>query len=81
MRSLWRQLALQWLGGEGSAALSGDWVPLDLLLAENSGWAPPGFAVTRRSEVSGRAVMSRQDREPSALEAALDGKLRRDKPG
>ena len=78
MRSLWRELAFQWLGGEGSAALSGDWALLDLLLAEERGGARRGLAVTRRSEVSGHAMMSRQDRDPLALDPVLDGKFRGD---
>ena len=32
MRSLWRILALQWLGGEGSEALTGDSALLDILM-------------------------------------------------
>ncbi len=36
MRSLWRNLALQWLGGDGSEALSGDSSLFDrLMLAEH----------------------------------------------
>ena len=31
MRSLWRLMAAEWLGGEGSAALSGESSPLDFL--------------------------------------------------
>ena len=37
MRSLWRVLALQWLGGDGSEALTGDSTVLDLCSASLSG--------------------------------------------
>jgi hypothetical protein len=44
MRSLWRLMALQWLGGEGSEALAGDSVLPDLLPPAE---ADPVFRVTR----------------------------------
>jgi hypothetical protein len=59
MRSLWRMIALRWLGGQGSETLTGDSALLDLLTIGER--APPvGFAVSRRSGVSHHAVNSRQ---------------------
>jgi len=78
MRSLWRMIALQWLGGEGSEALSGDWTLLDLLMARETGRAPQSFEVTRRSEVSHHAMMSPQDQNPPTLEPVIDGRYRGD---
>jgi hypothetical protein len=80
MRSLWRMIALQWLGGEGSEALSGEWTLLDLLMAGETVRGPQGFEVTRRSEVSHHAMMSPQENPPS-LEPVLDGKYRGDGSG
>ncbi len=40
MRSLWRILAAEWLGGEGSAALCGHSSPLDLF--DPAFWQPRG---------------------------------------
>ena len=36
MRSLWRRLALQWLGGEGSAALTEDADVLDMIFTDQA---------------------------------------------
>jgi hypothetical protein len=47
MRSLWRFMALQWLGGEGSQALSGDSALIDLLLPEQTA---PCFRVVRNPQ-------------------------------
>ena len=64
MRSLWRRLALRWLGGDGSEALSGDASALDMLL---SGEIPPQvFDVQRAPGVSHHAMMS------SAIEGGSD---------
>jgi hypothetical protein len=59
MRSLWRILALQWLRGDGSEALTEDSAILEGL--------PYGGNVRRRAnrvhlELSGNAVLRRQDR-------------------
>ena len=58
MRSLWRRLALRWLGGEGSEALTGDTALLDTLF---SGTGGPDtemiYRVTREPGVSHRAMM------------------------
>jgi hypothetical protein len=44
MHSLWRLMALRWLGGEGSEALTGDSALLDLLPSAEAG---PVFRVAR----------------------------------
>jgi hypothetical protein len=77
MRSLWRLLALQWLGGEGSEALAGDPSVLETLLSLGSGErsrAVYGFDVRRVSGVSHRAMLSqipeaRLDPETASSEA------------
>jgi hypothetical protein len=57
MRSLWRTLALRWLGGDGSDALTGDLAILEgLLLAGKRPQTGP-FDVRRDSLVSRRAIM------------------------
>src|SRR5271169_4964398 len=59
MRSLWRMIALRWLGGQGSEALTDDSVLIDLLTIGER--APPiGFPVSRRSGVSHHAMNSQQ---------------------
>lgn len=47
MRSLWRSIAAQWLGGAGSDALTGDSALAELLLSEQ---AAPVFRVARTRE-------------------------------
>ena len=55
MRSLWRILAMQWLGGDGSEALTGDSAILEGLLGEGR---PIGaFDVRREPQVSRQAIM------------------------
>lgn len=58
MRSLWRVLALQWLGGAGSEALEGESTVLELMFGEPAGAMPQGFDVRREPGVSHRAMMS-----------------------
>lgn len=58
MRSLWRMLALQWLGGEASEALTGDSTMLDMLLFGEPARAAQAFDVQRRAGVSHQAMMS-----------------------
>jgi hypothetical protein len=73
MRSLWRMIALRWLGGQGSEALIGDSALLDLLSSGER--APPsGFAVSRRSGVSHHAINSRQVSDRAAAEPVTVGK-------
>jgi hypothetical protein len=47
MRSLWRFMASQWLGGEGSEVLTGDSALLDLLLPEQP---VPAFRMRREQQ-------------------------------
>ncbi len=42
MRSLWRALALAWLGGIGSPMLTDDAMPLDRVTEERAAAAKPG---------------------------------------
>jgi hypothetical protein len=80
MRSLWRILALQWLGGEGSEALTADSTVLDMLFGAPSE-AMQTFDVERTSGVSHQAMMSpgvTQRQEPEiptevALRSGLPG--------
>jgi hypothetical protein len=75
MRSLWRTLALQWLGGEGSEALSADSAILDKMFGEHAR-TMHAFDVQRAAAVSHRAMMSASaDQRPDA-EAAPDEALR-----
>jgi hypothetical protein len=72
MRSLWRMLALQWLGGEGSEALTGDSTVLDMLLFGEHARAAQAFDVQRRAGVSHQAMMS-PHADPTCPEAAIPG--------
>lgn len=55
MRSMWRILALQWLGGDGSEALTGDSAILEGLLEDAR---PMGaFDVRREPQVSRHAMI------------------------
>jgi hypothetical protein len=58
MRSLWRMMALQWLGGVGSEALEGESTILELLFGEPAGARLHVFDVQREPGVSHRAMMS-----------------------
>jgi hypothetical protein len=76
MRSLWRILAVQWLGGDGSEALTGDSAILEGLL--HGGEAPPMYDVRREPQVSRRAMISaaperRLDPEIPSEEALRSG--------
>ena len=53
MRSLWRILALQWLEGDGSEALTGDSTILECLLED----ARPMGDVRREPQVSRHAMI------------------------
>ncbi len=72
MRSLWRVLALQWLGGVGSEVLEGESTVLELLFGEPAGAAMAAFDVRREPGVSHRAMMSpgTEHRSDSATAAA-----------
>jgi hypothetical protein len=69
-------IALRWLGGQGSEALTNDSAPLDLLTTREH--APPiGFAVRRQSGVSHHAMNSRQVSVEAAAEPVTAGKIGR----
>jgi hypothetical protein len=77
MRSLWRTIAAQWLGGQGSEALTGDSALLDMLMLAAHGRNQPAFRVSRQSQVSPHAIMSRRragqaDDEPAGAEGVRD---------
>ena len=70
MRSLWRIIAVRWLGGQGSVALTDDSGLLDLLpIGERA--QPIGFAVTRQSGVSHHAMNSQQASSQAVLEPVI----------
>ena len=76
MRSLWRILALQWLGGEGSEALTGDSAILEGLLEDAR--TTDAFDVRREPQVSRQAMMVTDpapvlDPENTAEEALRSG--------
>jgi hypothetical protein len=56
MRSLWRNLALQWLGGEGSETLAGDSAFFDLLSLREHDERVKAIEVRREPAVSHRAM-------------------------
>jgi hypothetical protein len=58
MRSLWRLLASQWLGGEGSETLTGEATVLDVLLSGEPARPTQTFDVRREPGVSHQAMMS-----------------------
>lgn len=64
MRSLWQDLALRWLGGEGSEALAADGSPFERLALAVEPRAP-AFLVERVSEVSHQALLCVCDEEPA----------------
>jgi hypothetical protein len=73
MRSLWRILALQWLGGEGSDALTGETIVRDMLLFGEHTRVLQTFNVTRRSGVSHQAMMSPDSERRAAAEIVGEG--------
>jgi len=80
MRSLWRKLALQWLGGEGTEALTEDSAVLDMIFA-NEARAVDSFAVHRAAGVSHQAMMSAGGEQRSEHETTSDEAARRRLPG
>jgi hypothetical protein len=78
MRSLWRMIAVRWLGGEASDALTGETTLLDLMMPGNAD-VPPAFLVRRQSEVSHRAMMSRHQRARPEDETALRSVVQTDR--
>jgi hypothetical protein len=80
MRSLWRRLALQWLGGEGSEALTEDSAVLDMIFADQAR-AAPSFEVQRAAGVSHHAMMSPGGEQRSEHETASEEAARSRLPG
>jgi hypothetical protein len=58
MRSLWRILALQWLGGVGSEVLTAGSTVLEALVSGEYEPAKPSFTMRREPDVSHGAMMS-----------------------
>jgi hypothetical protein len=73
MRSLWKQMALRWLGGRASQRLTGD-SRIDALMAP-VGVRTPTFLVARRCEASPYAIMAQPDRDRTADQRAIDEAL------
>ena len=74
MRSLWRQIALRWLGGQGSEALIEDSALIDLLMIEESAHASLAFEVRRQSGVSHLAMTSQQASDRATVEPMIVAK-------
>ena len=81
MRSLWRILALQWLGGKGSEALIDDSTVLESLMFGAHARAMQVFDVCQAPEVSHHAMMSPGAERKSAPETASEEVLRSGLPG
>jgi hypothetical protein len=73
-------LALQWLGGEGSGALTEESAVLDMIFAEPAG-AAHIFDVERAAGVSHRAVSSPGDEQRSETETPSEPALHSGSPG
>jgi hypothetical protein len=76
MRSLWRILALQWLGGDSSEALTGESAILEGLLFGRDAGPMPAFDVRREPQVSRQAMMVWGPERPSDPEIAAEEALR-----
>lgn len=81
MRSLWRALALKWLGGNGSEALTGDTTVLEILLFGEHGRAKRAFDVRRDPGVSHQAMMSPGNHGKLDPEIGAEEVLRSGPPG
>ena len=68
MLSLWRMMAMRWLGGGASDALTGDVALRDLLMPADP--VATGFQVRRTSGVSHRAMMLPHQAEPEPATAS-----------
>ncbi len=76
MRSLWRILALQWLGGGGSEALTGDSKILEMSMFDQHARATHTFDVQRASGNSHQAMISRGAERRPDPETASEEVLR-----
>jgi hypothetical protein len=81
MRSLWRILALQWLGGDGSDALTGDSTILEGLLDGGDARSMGAFNVRREPQVSRQAMMVTGPGPRSDPEIPMEEALRSEPPG
>jgi hypothetical protein len=81
MRSLWRILALQWLGGEGSEALTGDSTILEGVLRGEDARPIDSFDVRREPQVSRQAMMVPDPQHPIDPEILTEEALRSGLPG
>jgi hypothetical protein len=81
MRSLWRILALQWLGGDGSEALTGDSAILEGLLYGGERRPMRTFDVRREPQVSRQAMMVTSSEPRSDPEIPAEEALRSGSPG
>jgi hypothetical protein len=79
MRSLWRILALQWLGGDGSEGLTGESAILEGLLGEGRPMA--AFDVRREPQVSRQAMIVTGPEARSDREIPMEETLRSGSPG
>jgi hypothetical protein len=81
MRSLWRNLALQWLGGKGSEALTGDSAILEGLLYGGDRRPMGAFDVRREPQVSRQAMMATGPEPLSDSEIPTEEALRSELAG
>jgi hypothetical protein len=81
MRSLWRILALEWLGGDASEALTGDSAILEGLLYGGDARTMRAFDVRREPQVSHQAIMVLGPERPFDPEIAAEEALRPGSPG
>jgi hypothetical protein len=81
MRSLWRILALQWLGGEGSEALTADSAVADILMMGEHDRATRMFDVQRQSGASHHAMMSPNQGHLPTSEPATEEEFQNDSSG
>jgi len=81
MRSLWRILALQWLGGRGSEALTADSPILEGLFRSGHVRPTGTYDVRPEPQVSHRAIISAVPDERVDQEIPLEEVLRSGRPG
>jgi hypothetical protein len=76
MRSLWRMLASQWLGGNGSEALVGHSTVLESLISAEHAQSSPAFSVRQDPGVSHRAMLPASSGRALELEITMEEALR-----
>jgi hypothetical protein len=80
MRSLWRVLALRWLGGHGSEGLAGSSMILEAVISGEQAQASPVFDVRREPGVSHRAMTLPEPGGRLAVEITSEELLRSGSP-